>query len=195
MCFRELATMARRPHRRARIGTAAPAIAFSLLALVGCRQPSAAITTQPVIPQSSNAELVEYISDQPYVSAEAAGRTVFVLATGNVFDGDYGTLQTAMRSNGLLPRGWRHGPGDYLTRDEASFLIAKAIHLRSGLNWRLTGLGRYAHRELIYRGIAHPGSGLKLLSGGEFLGMLERANEYLDTHGRADHAELGKEPR
>ncbi len=194
MRFCELATVVRRTLRRARVALPIGVMAAGLLASVGCQHGATGITTQPAIPADSNAQLVEYIADQPYVCAEAAARAVFVLARGEVFEGDYGALEAAMRSGGLLPRGWGHGPGDFLNRAEVSFMIAKAINLRSGLNWQLTGLGRYAHRELMYRRIAHPGSEIKLVSGGEFLGMLQRANQYLDKRGEA-HAELGSEPR
>ena len=183
------------PRRRPRAGLPVVLLAALLGSAAGCRHPAAAVTTRPAIPDDSNAELVAYIADQPFVCAEAAMRSVYVLAKGEVFEGDSAALETAMRADGLLPRGWSHAPGDFLNRAEVSYMLAKAIHLRSGLNWQLTGLGRYAHRELIYRGIAHPGSELKLVSGGEFLGMLQRANEYLDRHGGADHAELGSEPR
>ena len=57
----------------------------------------------------------------------------------------------------------------------------------------MLGLGRYAYRELQYHQIAGPGGDLGLVSGGEFLGIVRKADEYKRHVGQtSDYAELGE---
>ncbi len=164
--------------------------------LAGCQAAGPHAATQPAVPTETNAELVEYISDLPYVTAESAYRAVHILSKGEVFQGDFGTLAAEMNTSGLIGNGWGHDADTFVDRAAVGHLVARACDIRTGLNWRLTGLGRYAHRELIYRGIAHPSGEYGLISGGEFLGVLARAEEYLHKIGRApgEAAVLGTEP-
>lgn len=164
--------------------------------LAGCQAAGPHAATVAVIPSDTNAELVEYISDQPYVTAEAAYRAVYILSKGEIFDADYDTLATEMEASGLVGKTWNYAPNKFIDRATAGYLVARACDIQTGLNWQLTGLGRYAHRELIYRRIAHPSGEHGLVSGGEFLGVLARAEEYLHKIGRAPSAAaaLGAEP-
>jgi len=164
--------------------------------LLGCRTGLPHTSTQPAIPTETNAELVEYISDLPYVTAESAYRAVYILSKGEVFAGDYEALSAALAADRLIGHGWNYEADTFLDRAAVAYLVARACRIRTGLNWRLTGLGRYAQRELIYLGIAHPSGECSLISGGEFLGVLARAEEYLHKVGRApgETADLGDEP-
>jgi hypothetical protein len=164
--------------------------------LAGCRAAMPHANDQTAVPTDTNAELVEYISDQPYVTAEAAYRAVYILSKGEIYGGDYDALADTMRTDGLVGGGWGYKSGTFVDRAAVGYLVARACQIRSGLNWRLFGLGRYAWRELIYRRIAHPSGEYGLISGGEFLGVLARAEEYLHEVGRAPgaEAELGSEP-
>ncbi|MFQ5806106.1 MAG: hypothetical protein ACE5I3_06625 [Phycisphaerae bacterium] len=166
------------------------------LLLTGCRAAAPRTATQPAVPTDTNAELVEYISDLPYVTAESAYRAVYILANGEIFQGDYDTLEAEMLDARLIGTTWNYEADQFVDRAAVGHLVARACDIRTGLNWQLTGLGRYAYRELIYRRIAHPAGELGLISGGEFLGLLARAEEYLHEVGRApgEVAELGGEP-
>ena len=164
--------------------------------LAGCQATMPRAADQAAVPTETNAELVEFISDQPYVTAESAYRAVYILANGEIFEGSYDELTQVMKSANLISEHWTHQDNDFLSRAAIGYLVARACKIRSGLNWRLTGCGRYAYRELIYLKIAHANGELNLISGGEFLGLLARAEEYLHTTGRGpgDEAELGAEP-
>lgn len=163
------------------------------LTLTGCQTPEPRATTQPTVPQEGNAELIMHISSQPFVTAEPAYRAAYLLSKGETFAGSFDELADAMRSEGLIGKGWRHTPEQLLDRAAIGFLICRACDIRSGLNWNLTGLGRYAWRELQYHRIAAGGSEYGLMSGGEFVGVLSRAEDYLRRTGKrdAEGAELG----
>jgi hypothetical protein len=176
--------------------TAALVVTLPALLLAGCRASLPRTTTQPAVPTDSNAELVDYIGNQPYVTAEAAYRAVYILWRGEVFEGDYDALVGELEEGRLIASGWHHAPDDFVDRAAVGYLVARACDIRTGLNWQLLGLGRYAWRELIYHRIAHASSEYGLISGGEFLGVLARAEEYLHDVGRApsEKARLGTEP-
>ena len=164
-----------------------------LLVLAGCQAPH--LAPSGPVPQQGSAELVRFIGDQAFITAEPAYRAIHALARGEAFAGDFEALQEQMRAERLIGRDWQHAPDLCLDRATVAFMICRACKIESGLNWRLTGLGRYAWRELQFLGIAGDGSEYPLVSGGEFVGLLSRAEEYLERTGRTDApVELGPRP-
>lgn len=163
----------------------------ALALLAGC-QATLPRNVQAEDPPGANAELMEYISNLQYVTADAGFRAIYILATREVFDGSYDALVAALESRGLKPPHLE--ARRLLTRAEVGALVARAADIRTGLNWQLTGLGRYAWRELIYRGIARTEGEMAYISGGEFLGVLARAEEYVNLRKQGAGVELGKEP-
>lgn len=165
--------------------------------LLGCQAagPRAA-TTQPAVPVEGNAALTEYIADQPFVTVEPAYRAVYVLRHGEVFEGDFAALTDALRDSRIIGSGWNHRPDALIDRAVIGYMFCRACNVRSGVNWHLTGLGRYAWRELIYLGIAGPVSEWGYVPGGEFVGMLSRAEDYLHGQGPTsiERASLGTPP-
>jgi hypothetical protein len=141
------------------------------------------------VPREGNAELVFHLADQPFVTAEAACRAAYLLVHETPFDGEYAALVEALREEKLIRGMWEFPALHYLTNGDIGTLICRACDIRSGLNWQLTGLGRYAWRELQYKRIAGLGSELQLMSGGEFVGILNQAADYM-----AQQRRRGAEP-
>jgi hypothetical protein len=170
------------------------AILCGLLAAGGCVTSQRAASL-PAVP-AANAELTEYIGDQAILTAESAYRATYCLKHGSAFDGDFAALTAALVSEGVADGNWGFSADTYLDRASAAVLICRAAEIRGGLLWPLTGLGRYAWRELQYRRIAGAGSELAPISGGEFLGLLAKAEEYRVRAGRAlqTRTELGPQP-
>jgi hypothetical protein len=160
----------------------------------GATQPAAVL--QPAPPPRTNAELISYLADQPYVTAEAGYRAAYMLWKGTDFEGDYDALVSELVAGRLIGASWKHEREDRLSRAEVGYMICRACDIRSGLNWQLTGLGRYAWRELQYSQIARPSSEIGYVRGGEFVGMLSRAEEYVQKANkeRAASIELGSRP-
>lgn len=170
--------------------------AVLLCGTTGCASSRRAAASQPALPDGANAMLMDYISDQALVTAEPACRAIYTLWKGDVFEGSYADLLAALRAGNVLPGGWNAEADAYLDRATVAVMLCRACEIRTGVNWLLTGLGRYAWRELIYHGIARGGSEWTLVSGGEFLGLLVRADDYLvdRKRGNATRLELGDEP-
>lgn len=166
------------------------------LACAGCQSALPRNTAQRDVPAESNAELMEYIGDQAYLTAEPAYRAAHLLGTGQVFEGDYEALQRKLERAGIVNPAWGLQADSYVDRATLGYLLARTADIRTGLNWRLFGLGRYAYRELAYREIAVLRGENSYVSGGEFLGILNRAEHYMKerNEGSIPSAELGAEP-
>ncbi len=182
--------------RRTSLGPAVALATLTLAALCGCQTSGLHATSQPAVPRDSSAKLIMYITDQPFVTAEPACRAVHVLAKNAPFAGDYEGLLETLRTEGWVRRNWDPEADRYLDRATVAYMLCRACAIRSGLNWNLTGLGRYAWRELQYRGIAGGGGETALMSGGEFVGTLLRAEDYLQRTGKGqvEPTELGQPP-
>lgn len=152
--------------------------------------------TQPALPTDSSAALTSWLADQPFVTAEAAARAAYALWRGEMFSGDFDALRAELASGGLVAKGWNAPPDQHISRGVAARMIARAIDLPPGVDSWLTGLGRYALRDLQFHNIAGPGSELPRISGGEFVGLLGRADEYRAQRerGQTPRTELGPRP-
>ncbi len=190
-------------------------IRATLLAIIGCglagcdatqrRDTANPVTAQPgaesmtaeaaqaEVPRQSSAELMDYIGNQPFVTAEAGYRAAHFLARGESFDGDFPALSAELAGAAIIDDGWHYAPDYVLRRADVGYMICRACDIRTGINWPLFGLGRYAYRELQYLNIAGPGGEWALVSGGEFQGIVRRADEYRRRAG-GPRAELGPQP-
>lgn len=163
--------------RIVRRGTGCAALAALVLGLAGCQAPGR-VAAAPEVPRGSNAELVAFIADQPFVTAEPAYRAVYVLWKGEPFSGDFDALAETLRAGGVACKYCRPAADQPLRRGMIAFMVCRACEIHGGVNWALTGMGRYAWRELQHRGIAGPGSEYGWMSGGEFVGLLLRAEDH-----------------
>lgn len=178
--------------------------------LVGCAAPSAEPGLS--VPRKSSAELILHISQQPYVTADAGYRAIYTLAEGQSFHGatvssdegvspttpaadDFAALTSAMVHDKLVEASWDYAPERYLTRSDTGYMVCRACNIRTGVNWNLTGLGRYAWRELIYHEIAQPGNEFAPITGGEFLAVMLKANLYQREHTPEANAEVLEKPQ
>ncbi|MBK8915744.1 MAG: hypothetical protein IPM64_14310 [Phycisphaerales bacterium] len=176
------------------------ALAALLFGLSGCAAPRAA-APMTADARVGNAALVEYVADSPYVTAEAAYRMAYLLRHDALFDGEFAALRDELVEAGIVRRRWGHAAEQYINRATAAVLICESLRWPGGVNWRLTGLGRYAWRDLQYRNVAGSGADWGLVRGGEFLGMIQRAEEQLRARGSGGPAtdgssaiELGPQP-
>lgn len=155
-------------------------LTLACCALIGCRATLPADLSPGPVP-AGNAELTGYIAELPYVTADAGYRAGYTLWKGEPFDGEFDAVRQELRSGKIIGE-WEKTPDELLSRAEVGYMVARAIELRRGLNWQLTGLGRYAWRELAYLGIVSASSEYGYVPGGEFLGILGRAGDYRDEH-------------
>ncbi len=167
----------------------------ALVLLSGCAADGRRAATSPDIPREGNAALLDVIAAQPYVTAEPGYRAAHLLWKGAAYPGEFDELRRELAAGHLVREGWQHAPDSLLTRSQVGYLICRAAGIRSGVNWRLTGLGRYAWRELYYLQIVGGGGESGYVPGGQFVGILLQAEEYMRRYGDAPaEAELGPQP-
>lgn len=168
-------------------------IALQAVGLAGCRTTAKAVPTEP--PPQGNALFMNWVSEQPEVTADAAYRAVWLLWKGEPYEGDFAALSAELEQANIVPTIWNLEPDHLVDRAAVGVMVCRVCDIRTGLNWRLSGLGRYAWRELQRLGIAGPGSEWQHPSGGEFVGILTRAEEYLVDAGRASQVDLDAPPQ
>ncbi len=166
-------------HRAARLGTIA---CLAVLLLAGCRSMDA--NAKPA-PRTGTAELVSHAAEQNYTTADTAYRATYALATGESFDGEFDALREKLLEQKLIGD-WPYESNERVRKADVGYMICKACKIQTGINWNVTSLGRYAWRELIYHNIANPSSEHGFITGGEFVGVLLKAEEFVQREGDAD---------
>jgi hypothetical protein len=87
-------------------------------------------------------------------------------------------LASHLRVLGVIDPTWSCAPETHLRRDVLAYMCSSYMGCRAGL---LTGVcgrtRRYAHRDMVYRGIIPPGPPGTLVSGPELLAVITRVEE------------------
>lgn len=163
--------------------------------LAGC-QASLPTRANAPTPPRGNAELMEFLSNQSVVCAEPAYRAVYMLWTGDAFDGEFEALRDRFIEEKIAVRSWKHAPNTIMNRAGVAYMVCKACDIKAGANWLVSDLGRYAWKQLQSMGIAGRGTEVGYFSGGEFLGLISRADEYVykKRNDAERRPELGDEP-
>lgn len=172
------------------------AAAVLLFACSGCVSQGLRATSEPSLPAEGNAELMEYIAGQPFITANAGYRAIRLLVSEEPFSGSFEELTADLVQRHVVDSHWNYDPLQYLDNASVAYMISRAAHVGMSLNFAVTGFGRYAWKELQYRRIAEPGSEYSLTTGGQFLAMLSKTDDYLHEVGRApgQRSELGADP-
>jgi hypothetical protein len=154
------------------------------------RSPAGAAEPLPEDVLTSSGGLIEFIGNQPFVTAELGYRAAYAMAEGEMFAGDYAALQSALVQLEIARSSWDLAPDQPLRRGQIGYLLCKSAGITSGFNWNLLGGERYAYRELVYLGIVRPAGEYGLMSGGEFQGALIATEEHL-AEGQTSAVRLG----
>ncbi|MCA9243121.1 MAG: hypothetical protein KDA32_04140 [Phycisphaerales bacterium] len=163
----------------------------ALTMLAGCA--SALPRDSRPVPTGGNAELMSHIADSPYVTSEAGYRAARIVWRGAPFEGDYAALSAELEQGGLIGD-WDLGATDYLRRYQVGQMLCVAAGIKTGVNWNMTGFGRYGYRELVFHEIAEPRGDYGLIPGGEFAGILRRLDDWTARRD-GTRVELGPEKR
>lgn len=168
--------------------------AIALLFATGCRLTIPADRLPGPTP-AGNAELMNYIAELPYLTADPGYRAAYLLWQNEPYEGEFADLAATLEQNEIVDD-WEVGPNDALSRDKIGYMVCRALDIKRGINWSVTGWGRYAWRDLAYLGIASRVSEIGFLTGGEFLGMMSRASDYVANRyaSQSQRVDLGPRP-
>jgi hypothetical protein len=93
---------------------------------------------------------------------------------------DYAARVSTLKSRGLLPAGFDRPADEAVTRGNLAIIIARAMGIKGGVMMRATGgyWQRYATRELMFMDLYPPSSPQQTFTGGEFLGIIGRLEDW-----------------
>jgi hypothetical protein len=178
---------------------ALPVLALALL-VGGCGRPR---KTQPSVDPATldDTAFQAYLADAPVVTVDEACRAMLILA-----DGHDATKDWSQRSQELLRRGWIRSawglhPGDMVDRGTVAFMICKVCKVYGGVDQLILGswgLGdrRYAYRELVYRELMPPGTEFEVVTGGQLVGLMGKADSLMEKKHlyQTEKFDLGEKP-
>lgn len=82
----------------------------------------------------------------------------------------------------LIDSGWDYRPDYCLRRDVLAYMCTTYMKCRTGLFTSLCGVTRrYAHREMLYRGVVARGAPNSYVSGAELLSVITRVAQLTET--------------
>ncbi len=185
----ELLTVIRFPRARGSGKTAvAGAACLAIVVLfAGC---SHTRTWQPAVNPDTlgDIEFIHYLETVPVVSYGEACRAVTILREGDSHRGDQEEPIARLQEQGIVRAAWGLEPDDALDLGTLAYMLAATCNLPPSVDSTLFGswgLGdrRYALRRAVDHEIVYFGPPYKLVTGGEMVFALGRADDYMAKNG------------
>ena len=166
-------------------------VVAALLAPTGC---VTARTEPPAIDYNTLDDLDfmhDYIAKQPLVTVDEACKAILILADGEDKAQNFDERRAKLAERGILRESWGLAGDDYIDKGTLAYMVAQVCQMTGGVNRMILGswgLGdrRYALRELRFRKVITSGVDYAFLTGGELMGILHRADEYMQNAGVYD---------
>jgi hypothetical protein len=164
------------------------------LLLTGCAITAPAPSVEP--DSLDDVTFLSQLADRPMVSVAEAYRAVLILADGQDDAQSFAERQDKLVARGIARAAWGLGPDQAIDKGAVAYMVMRTCQIHGGLNCRTFGswgLGdrRYAFRELVYQRLLpdDAGSDYQVISGGEFVGLLHKADEHMQKAGVYEAAE------
>ncbi len=118
------------------------------------------------------------LARRPLTSNDDAFHALLLYADGADPAGTYGARVAVLEGRHLLPAGFAGRADDAVDRGTLAVALDGLLHVRGGLTMRLFGPSpRYALRAAVDRGLFPPSSPNQAISGGAFVGVMQKAEE------------------
>jgi hypothetical protein len=171
-----------------------------VLGASGCAQPR---LEPPEVPPDTldDDAFLGYLADTTMVTVEEAYRAVIILAEGADPNQSYDERRAWLEQRDITRAAWDLEPNNYIDQGAVAFMVCKVLEVKGGLSRIMLGswgLGdrRYAHRELVYRGLMEvQGAPFSPITGGEFAHLLGMADEYMAAEGIYEREAIELAPR
>ena len=159
-------------------------VSLGVLLLAGCAPPGVrgvrAFDDLPVAETEvvSDAQFLFELSNKKYCSTDDAYRGMLFLIDDKDTSKDFEERTTRLVMHGVADKNWTHNPNATVTKGKVAYMLVRALEIRGGVMYNITNAcPRYALRELIHKGIIIGGTEYSKLSGGEYVGILGRADD------------------
>ena len=127
---------------------------------------------------ASDAAFFFKLSKKQYCSTDDAYRGMLYLIDGTDTSSDFEERTARLVMHGVADKNWKHNPNAVVTKGKVAYMLVRALEIRGGVMYNITnGSGRYALRELIYKGIIIDGTEYSQVSGAEYVVILGRADD------------------
>jgi len=153
--------------------------------------------TTDYAPNDVNAQMDFWheLAGRSAVTNDEAFHGLLLTADGKDETQSYAGRVEVLRERGWLPEGFDEPADMTARRGIVAKIVAHHLGIEGGLMMQITDkLPRYATRELVYLQIMPPGSGQRVLSGAEFLGVIGKMQDYAlseEARRRADAEAYG----
>lgn len=119
------------------------------------------------------------LSQRPVTSNDEAFHALLLYLDGQDSASGYEQRVELLTQRGVLPEGFDRPGNEAVQRGTLAVALVKAAQIKGGVMMRLIGpTERYAVRELQYVGVFPPSGTHQTFSGGEFLDVLGRIEDY-----------------
>jgi hypothetical protein len=130
-------------------------------------------------------EFWHQLAERPVTSNDEAFHGMLIFTDGQDPASDYAGRVDAMRARRMLPSGFNAPPERAVDRGTLAVAMVRALAIKGG--WVMHAFGpspRYAVKEMQFLNLYPPSSPNQTFSGGEFLAVLSKAEEYQRAHGK-----------
>ena len=130
----------------------------------------------------------EHLQREPAVTVAEAYRGMVMLADGEDKFTNFEQRETSLRDRHILRCEWKLQREQAIDRGSVAYMVLRILKVRGGVNMQTFGrLGvgdrRYAVRELVYMGMLESTPDYRYMTGGEFVDLLAKADDYMAKHG------------
>ena len=132
-------------------------------------------------PLSAELEFWHGLTTRPVVCNDDAFHGLLLFLDEKDPNLDYGARLKQLKDRKLVPAGFNQQANAAVSRGTVAYALLQALHIHGG--WVLTVFGnspRYALRELMDMNLFPRSSPEQTFSGGEFVGIIGRAEDYHD---------------
>ncbi len=168
-----------------RIRTAAPLLLVTLFAIlaVGCQPTKVNRTLMPNFAGNADEVQMEFwhrLAEKKLTSNNEAFHALLIFVEGEDKYERYYQRVDALKRKGMLMPDFEGKANEAVSRGTMSVALFRALDLKGGVIISIFGPSpRYATRELRYRNIYPESSPNQTFSGGEFIGLMGRAEDWL----------------
>jgi hypothetical protein len=169
-----------------RLCVSAVNILLAVFLLTGCATTKVKDPVVPTVsgisdPQSAQLAFWRDLATRKVVCNDDAFHGLLLFLDSTDPNADYNARVTSLKSRKLIPADFNADSTAAVNRGTLAYAVVQALHIQGG--WALTLFGptpRYALRELINMNLFPRSSPEQGLSGGEFLGIIGRVEDYQD---------------
>jgi hypothetical protein len=127
----------------------------------------------------TRAEFWSQLANRPVTSNDDACHAILLYVDGTDRSADYPARVSELKKRSMLPADFNKPADDAVDRGTLAVALVHTLKIDGGLTMQLFGANpRYAVRALEYRGVYPASSPNQGVSGGEFIGIMQKAEEF-----------------